>query len=301
MTAVLLGLVWAFVVGGWLSRYATAQAVRWHRWSAGSGTGPAEGSPSTEDGRRDGQAHRVAAGRPDGGSPDTGGQDDRRSGLVTVTGHIAEGIGRRVRGAVGRSADPAADRRWGLAVGASVVLLVVQPLLAFVPGVVAAVGPRLGERRRARRHEAAVVDELPDIVDLLQLTTAAGLPVGGAIGAIGGRPGGVVGEALVRAAALISRGGSTADALVALQAACGPPLRPLIDALADHDRYGTPLGPALGRVGVEGRLRRRRQAEEAARRLPITLLFPLVLTTLPAFVLLTVVPLLAGSLSSLHM
>ncbi len=76
-------------------------------------------------------------------------------------------------------------------------------------------------------------------------------------------------------------------------------MRPLVDALAEHDRYGTPLGPSLARAAVEARARRRRHAEEAARRLPVTLLFPLVLTTLPAFFLLAIVPLLAGSLGSL--
>jgi pilus assembly protein TadC len=81
----------------------------------------------------------------------------------------------------------------------------------------------------------------------------------------------------------------------------GPAARPLLDALLQHDRYGTPLLPALERVAIEARARRRRRAEEAARRLPVVLLFPLVLTTLPAFVLLTVVPLLAGSLGSLSL
>jgi pilus assembly protein TadC len=57
----------------------------------------------------------------------------------------------------------------------------------------------------------------------------------------------------------------------------------------------------LDRVSVDCRLRRRRAAEEAARRLPVTLLFPLVLTTLPAFALLTIVPLLVGSFSSLSL
>ena len=78
-----------------------------------------------------------------------------------------------------------------------------------------------------------------------------------------------------------------------------PCFRPLVEALADHDRYGTPLGPVLERVSIDSRLRRRRQAEEAARRLPVTLLFPLVLTTLPAFALLTIAPLLVGPSRSL--
>jgi tight adherence protein C len=160
--------------------------------------------------------------------------------------------------------------------------------------------PRFAARRQARRHVAAVVDELPDVVDLLRLTTSAGLPVTSAIRAIGGRPGGVIGATFVRASSRVAHGGTTADTLDVLHHDCGPAIRSLVDALADHDRYGTALGPVLDRLGLESRLNRRRQAEEAARRLPIALLFPLVLTVLPAFVLLTIIPLLAGSFSSLQ-
>jgi hypothetical protein len=46
---------------------------------------------------------------------------------------------------------------------------------------------------------------------------------------------------------------------------------------------------------------RRRRAEEDARRLPVQLLFPLVLCVLPAFGLLAVVPLLLASLQSLQL
>lgn len=280
MTAVLVGLVWSLAAGWWVSRCAATWTTRWARV-------PLDARPARSD-----RSHDAGVGV----------RAERAAVVgVGVASAAIEGLGRRVRGVVGRDPDPVADRRWGLATGGGAVLLLVHPVLVVAPALVTVVVPRLRERSRARKHEAAVVDELPDIVDLLHLTTAAGLPVSGAIGAIGGRPGGVVGEALVRAASLVSRGGSTADALQALQATCGPVIRPLVDALADHDRYGTPLGPTLGRVGVEGRLRRRRQAEEAARRLPVTLLFPLVLTVLPAFVLLAVLPLLAGSLSSLHM
>lgn len=195
---------------------------------------------------------------------------------------------------------PPDGRRAGRAVLASGLLLGLAPAVAALPVAWAVAAPRLAARRDRARREAQLHDQLPDIVDLLALTTAAGLPVGAALDAIGDRPGGPLGAALARAGAHVRHGGSTADAL-ALVAAAGPPVRPLVDALAQHTRYGTPLLPALDRVAIEARARRRRRAEEDARRLPVTLLFPLVLTTFPAFVLLTVVPLLAGSLGSLSL
>jgi tight adherence protein C len=54
-------------------------------------------------------------------------------------------------------------------------------------------------------------------------------------------------------------------------------------------------------LATDVRADRRRRAEEAARRVPVKLLFPLVLCVLPAFALLTVAPLLAGALGSLRL
>jgi tight adherence protein C len=197
-------------------------------------------------------------------------------------------------------ADEAADRRAGWAVLAGLGLLAVAPPLAAVPVVWSVAAPAVAARRRQAAMEARLHDQLPDVVDLLTLTAGAGLPVGAALVALGDRPGGPLGAALARAGAHVRHGGSTAEALALLSAA-SPGARPLVDALAQHDRYGSPLLPALERVAIEARARRRRRAEEAARRLPVTLLLPLVLTTFPAFVLLTVIPLLAGSLGSLSL
>jgi Flp pilus assembly protein TadB len=194
----------------------------------------------------------------------------------------------------------AADRRTGVAALAGGALLPLSPPLAAAVVAGAVLIPVASARAARRRLHGDLDDQVPDVVDLLALTTAAGLPVSAALRAIGDRPGGPLGASLSEAASRVTLGGTTAEALDVL-ARAGPPVRPLVDALAQHDRYGTPLLPALDRVAIEARARRRRRAEEAARRLPVTLLFPLVLTTLPAFVLLTVVPLLAGSLGSLSL
>src|SRR5262245_3471145 len=247
---------------------------------------------------------RVAARHPDptpptlvpgGILPIVGGRNrvhGARPSLVTPAGAW-------LRRGAGRPPDPAADRRVGGAVLVAAGLAPWAPPLALVPVAWSLLAPTLVARRARRAHEAAVTDQLPDVVDLLHLTTAAGLPIATAVGAIRCRPGGPLGTAPERAAAHIERGGTTSSALGQLLDDAGALVRPLADALAAHDRYGTPLVPSLERVAIESRLRRRRHAEEAARRLPVTLLFPLVLTTLPAFALLTVVPLLAGSFGSL--
>ena len=213
----------------------------------------------------------------------------------------ATAIGAWLRRTTRRPPDPDADRRVGRAALAAAALAPWAPSLAIVPVAWSVLAPTLISRRTRRAHEAAITDQLPDVVDLLALTTAAGLPIAAALCALGRRPGGPLGAALDRAAAHIQRGGTTAAALRLVVDHAGASARPLVDALAAHDRYGTPLAPALERVAIESRLRRRRHAEEAARRLPVTLLFPLVLTTLPAFALLTVVPLLAGSFGSLSL
>lgn len=197
-------------------------------------------------------------------------------------------------------AQRAADRRAGMTALAGGALLPLSPPLAVAVVAGAVLVPIASARSARRRRDGDLDDQVPDVVDLLALTTAAGLPVSAALRAIGDRPGGPLGTALSEAASRVALGGTTAEALDVL-ARAGPPVRPLVDALVQHDRYGAPLLPALDRVAIEARARRRRRAEEAARRLPVTLLFPLVLTTLPAFVLLTVVPLLAGSLGSLSL
>lgn len=233
---------------------------------------------------------------PSAGPIGTRNGDRRRPSLA----ELPEALGRSLRRAARRPEDRAADRRVGTAAVATLALVAVAPPLATLPIGWAMAGPRIVSARDVARRATLVGDQLPDVVDLLRITTLAGLPVGSALQALAHRPGGVLGGAIAAAAAHVRHGGSTGEALVILHRAAGAPVRPLVDALADHDRYGTPLGPALDRVGIESRLHRRRHAEEAARRLPVALLFPLVFTTLPAFALLTVVPLIVGSFGSLR-
>jgi tight adherence protein C len=161
-------------------------------------------------------------------------------------------------------------------------------------------GP-LRSLRDRRRTTATSARELADVIDLFALAIASGRNLRLAIVAVASRAPPSWVDPLKMVVARIDRGISVADALDDLPAATGDHAHPLVTVLVSSERYGTTLLPALDRLAGEARLDRRRRAEEAARRVPVKLLFPLVLCILPAFGALTVAPLLAGALGSLRL
>jgi Flp pilus assembly protein TadB len=146
-----------------------------------------------------------------------------------------------------------------------------------------------------------VAAQQADVIDLFALALGAGLNLRLSVIAVAGRAPPAWAPALANVVEQLDRGRRVADALDALPDVLGEPARPLARVLAGAERYGTPLLPALDRLALDARLDRRRRAEEAARRVPVKLLFPLVLCVLPAFGLLTVAPLLAGALDALRL
>ena len=154
---------------------------------------------------------------------------------------------------------------------------------------------------RAEVDRDPVAAQQADVIDLFVLAIGAGLNLRLALTAVARRAPPAWAAALGAVVDQVDRGLRVGDALDALPAALGEPARPLVRVLAGAERYGTPLLPALDRLALDARLDRRRRAEEAARRVPVKLLFPLVLCVLPAFGLLTVAPLLAGALDALRL
>ena len=218
--------------------------------------------------------------------------------LRRVWSRGAEGVGRSVGRCVGLELDRAGDRRLGQALLAAGAAGLAHPFLVAPLGVLAWVGPPLRERALQRRRAARVLAETPDLVELFRLAVGAGLTVHLAVAAVAPRARGLTGAALSRVPARVALGECLGDALAQVSA-CGDAVAPLVAALVASERDGVALGPSLERVAGQARLARRRHAEEAARRLPVLLVFPLVLCILPAFVLLTVVPLLLGLLPKL--
>ncbi|MGH9279215.1 MAG: type II secretion system F family protein, partial [Acidimicrobiales bacterium] len=189
----------------------------------------------------------------------------------------------------------------GVAVLLAIACLPVLPAAAVPLGLTAWALPGVAQRRAERRRLAALAADLPDVVDLLALGVSAGLTVHLAVERVAARGSGPLAAELDRVVEEVRLGRRLSDALDDLPARAGEAVRPLVAALVAAERYGAPLVAGLERLAEEVRRDRRRRAEEAARKVPVKLLFPLVTCTLPAFGLLTVAPLIASAIRSLRL
>ena len=193
----------------------------------------------------------------------------------------------------------------GVAVAVAVAALLVVPWTVVAVVVAASVGAlRLADRWRAevrrRRRRTQVVDELPDVVDLLRLAVGAGLTVRLAVESVARHGRGHVAAALGDVVDHARSGGRLAEGLERARS-LGPAVDPLLDALLAAERYGTPLAAVLDQVAADARGDRRRRVEAEARKVPVRLLFPLVACVLPSVGLLTVVPVAAAALRGLSL
>lgn len=159
--------------------------------------------------------------------------------------------------------------------------------------------PATGGRVARRAHARAVERHYASAVELVVLAVRAGYLPAAAIAVSVAHAPPTFAPALAEVAARVDSGERFADALSSLPRLLGPVVGPLADSLAAADRYGLPLAPVLDRLASEARQQRRRQAEALARQLPVRLSLPLVLCTLPAFVLMAIVPLLLAAITSL--
>lgn len=152
--------------------------------------------------------------------------------------------------------------------------------------------PGWWRRLRFPHREGVVVADVPLVLDLVAAAVRAGLPPGRALAAAldalaaAGVP---EDPALRRVAVQLSWGSAAEDAWQGLSAESDR-WDELADALLLSTRTGAPAASLLTSAAASARSARRWNAEAAAARLSALLVLPLGLCTLPAFLLLGVVP-----------
>ena len=153
------------------------------------------------------------------------------------------------------------------------------------------------ERRRRREADA----EIPQLLDLLAAASSAGLAAPLALQRSVEALSGALGDELRVAVGRVQLGERWRDELAsAAERLDLPDLRRTVAALARTETLGAPLAPACADLAAEVRQARRARTMERARTAPVKMLFPLVLLVLPAFLLLTVVPVLLTTVQSIR-
>jgi Flp pilus assembly protein TadB len=148
---------------------------------------------------------------------------------------------------------------------------------------------------RARR--ARVRAELPHVVGLLAAAVRGGLPSADALALVCLALPGPAADTLASLPPRIALGVDPAEAWRALEP--DPALAPLGRTLARSARTGEPVADALDRLGVELSARARADTEDAAHRVGVRAAVPLGLCLLPAFLLVGIVPVVAGLVTDL--
>ncbi len=139
---------------------------------------------------------------------------------------------------------------------------------------------------RIRRRQRELMHAFPDALDLLRLCVQAGLGLDAAIERVGremrhARP--VLSEEFALTGLALRAGSSRAEALRNLSQRVGlKDIDALVSMLIQADRFGTSVSESLTVYADALRTQRRLRAEEAAAKLPVKLLFPLIFCVFPA-------------------
>jgi len=193
-----------------------------------------------------------------------------------------------------------AAARWAL-LGLGILLAVVLArirgwdllgeFLAFMVLISAIDGPGIWLQWRSERRRMEIDIALPDFLDRLALGLDAGLGFEVALRRTAHDFRGLLGENLRRLVRQLDRGHPRGEALRDMaDQTPSDDLHAFVAAVQQSDRLGTSLAHSLRVQTALLRARRRRRAQEASRRLPILIVFPLVFFFLPALLIIYLAP-----------
>ena len=170
------------------------------------------------------------------------------------------------------------------------LLLIALPLVGFV-------GPDLVLNYLIRARKRAIRKRLVDVLDLIVLSMEAGVGFEAALARTAERVRGPISEELLQMLGEINHGKARADAFrdmaVRVQLA---ELSLLVAAINQADRLGTGISEALKAQASNLRERNIRLAREAAAKLSVKMVFPLVLFVFPALFIVILGPAIIAAL-----
>lgn len=143
--------------------------------------------------------------------------------------------------------------------------------------------PDVSLKRLMEARKKAILHQLPDLLDLLVVSVEAGLGFEQAIDRTIVNMPGVLSEEFFRMLQETRVGVSRHEALQALEVRTDvPELRSFITAMIQADAFGVSITRVLRSQASDIRVKRRQRVEEEAHKMPVTMLFPMILCIFPS-------------------
>lgn len=173
----------------------------------------------------------------------------------------------------------------GLSLLVSVAMgLTFLPTLGFVvaASVAGYMAPNMYLYQQAYDRAEVLQRALPDAIDLLTISVESGLGFDAAIAQVARNTEGPLAEEFARMLQEMQLGRGRTDALRSLGERTDlPDLRAFVSAMVQADAFGIPVAQVLRVQSSEIRVKRRQWAEEAAQKVPVKILVPLIFCILP--------------------
>lgn len=168
-------------------------------------------------------------------------------------------------------------------------------------GAVAIVGalgffaPDLAVYQAAYNRRDQIRKDLPDAMDLLTITVEAGLAFDAAVTQVARNTEGPLADEFYRVLQEIQLGRSRGEALEQMAERVNvDELNTFVSAVVQADSLGIPIAHVLRVQAKEMRIKRSQRAEEAAMKVPVKILFPLIFCILPALFVIVIGPAAVG-------
>ena len=170
----------------------------------------------------------------------------------------------------------------------TVLALVLLPFMG-------AIAPHAWLNRKVAERKEAILKDLPDTLDLLAISVEAGMGFEGALDVVCTHFSSPLADEFSRTLREMELGLSRRDALQNLKRRTEvPDLSNFVLAMTQADALGMPIGRVLKTQAAEMRLKRRQWARERAGKLPVKILFPLVMLIFPAILVVILGPAVAS-------
>ena len=144
---------------------------------------------------------------------------------------------------------------------------------------------------KAQHRSEQIQKALPDSIDLLTISVESGLAFDAALSQVSRNSDGPLAEEFTRVLKEIQIGSSRSEALRALSERTDvDDLRIFLNSMVQAEKLGIPIADVLRVQSAEMRVKRSQRIEEQAMKLPVKIIFPLLLCIMPAMFVVIIGP-----------